>query len=475
MTDLTALATPDAFDRLAALLQSWVPHQRWFGGKARDFTSLQLHDAVLLTAPGAEELVLDVIVEVVYGDGHAEHYQVPITAGSPTDDGFVGELDGLALVDATHVPAAARVLTAAAHDGSERVTARGDRLVHDAVGDGAIDLSEPRRMTAEQSNTSVVFGDRLIFKVFRRLEPGENPEVEITRALTEAGYANAPRQRGSLALQHTDGSSTALGVLAEFVVGGREGWQLATGEVARIAGGAAPDAQLGNQFMELGRAVADMHGALARTLGRREAGAEDLTAWVDAMRAQCEQVLATAARRAPEPTAAVLDRRDALLARIERVADEKATGPLTRVHGDLHLGQVLLDRDGRWQLLDFEGEPARPLAERRALHAPLRDVAGMLRSFDYAAAAGSGGDLSAVPAAAAQWRDGVRGGFLAAYLDEAAEHDVLPHDDAAVQAQLDAFELDKAVYELGYELANRPDWVPIPVGGITRVLDRARQ
>jgi maltokinase len=474
VTDLRGLSSPDAFERLAGLLRTWVPQQRWFAGKARDFVDLRLHDAVLLTAPGSEDLVLDVIVSVDYADGYQESYQVPLTGGTRDADGFVGELDGLALVDATFVAPAAKLLAALTHEAAERRTARGETLVRSTVDDDPVDLSAPRRMTAEQSNTSVVFGDGLIFKLFRRLEAGENPDVEITRALTEAGYPNAPRQRGAFGIRHGDGSVTALGVLSEFVTGGREGWALATAEVARIAAGQLPNPALREQFQHLGRAIADLHGALARTLGHRDAATEDLGAWVDAMRAQAEHVLATAQRRAPEATATVLARRAEVLEALSRLADEKATGPLTRIHGDLHLGQVLLDTHGRWQLLDFEGEPAKSLAQRRALTAPLRDVAGMLRSFDYAAAGGSGGDLSAVPAAAAQWRDDVRAGFLSAYLDEAAEHNVLPDDDASVSAQLDAFELDKAVYELGYELANRPAWVPIPVGGITRVLDRAR-
>ena len=189
------------------------------------------------------------------------------------------------------------------------------------------------------------------------------------------------------------------------------------------------------------------------------------------MRAQADEVFATAERRAPDAAGTVLRRRDDVIARLDRLSDEKATGPLTRIHGDLHLGQVLLDAGDRWQLLDFEGEPAKPLEERRALNAPLRDVAGMLRSFDYAAASGSGGDLAHVPEAAAQWRDIARSRFLDAYLEAAAGTEVLPDNDASVVAQLEAFELDKAIYELGYELANRPTWIPIPVGGITRVLD----
>ena len=476
MTDLSSLSTTDAFERLAQVLSEWVPRQRWFPGKARDFAGLELHDAVLLTAPHAEALVLDVIVDVSYSDGHEERYQVPVTAGlgDVEADALVGTIDGLQLVDATYVPAAAAVLIALTHEPEQRVTARGEKLFGRPLGRGPLPTGTPRRVTAEQSNTSVVLDDTLIFKLFRRLEAGENPDVEITRALTESGFPNAPRQRGAFGIRHADGSVTALGVLAEFVRGGREGWDLATAEVARVAVGAADDDLL-QRFSDLGRAVAQMHGALSRTLGERDATAEDLGAWVDAMVDQADRVLATAQRRAPEVTAPVLERRDELVERLERLADEKATGPLTRIHGDLHLGQVLLDADGVWQLLDFEGEPSRPLAQRRALNAPLRDVAGMLRSFDYAAASASGGNLSDIPRDAADWRDDVRQRFLRAYLSHARDEHVLPQDDSSVQAQLDAFELDKAVYELGYELANRPTWVGIPVGGITRVLNRARQ
>ena len=409
---------------------------------------------------------------------------MPLAAGADGGAGdLVGTVGGVQLVDATSIPSGARLLTALTHETVERLTARGEVLFGQPLGDDPLPSGEPRRMAAEQSNTSIVVGDAVIYKLFRRLEAGENPDVEVTRALTEAGFEHAPRQRGAFGVRHLDGSVTALGVLADFVRGGREGWAVATADVARVvaaqaaAGGSGSavgggDGQMTIEIADLGRAVAEMHHALARTLGTREAAPGDLKGWVAAMEAQAEAVLATAQRRAPDATEPVRRRRDAIWAAIERLAAEQATGPLTRIHGDLHLGQVLLDANNSWQLLDFEGEPAKTLEERRALNAPLRDVAGMLRSFDYAAAAGSGGDLSHVPEAAARWRDAARDAFLDGYLGAASGHDVLPAGDAAVAAQLDAFELDKAIYELGYELANRPDWVPIPVGGITRVLDR---
>ena len=472
MTDLDGLSTPDAFDRLAVILREWVPRQRWFAGKARDFADLRLVDAILLTGAGEPDPVFELITEVVYEDGHIEHYQVPLVPGRIDGEGYVGEVEGIGLVDATYVPSAARVMASLAYEETERRTARGDILVGTPVEPAELPDASPRRIDVEQSNTSMVLGDTAILKIFRRLEPGENPDVEITRALTEAGFANAPHQRGAFGLRHSNGLTTALGVLSAFVPGAQEGWNVATAEVHRVTAGEGPPVLI-ESLDDLGRAVADMHGALARTLGAREATPGDLEHWVAAMRQQALTVLATAMRRAPDAAAVVLDRANEINERIERLATEKATGPLTRTHGDLHLGQVLLDADGRWQLLDFEGEPAKPLEERRALHAPLRDVAGMLRSFDYAAAAGSGGDLGQVPEAAQRWRDAARDAFLQGYLAAGSRHDVLPIDQSAIQAQLDAFELDKAVYELGYELANRPDWVPIPVGGITRVLDRA--
>jgi maltokinase len=472
VTDLDGLSTPDAFDRLAVILREWVPQQRWFAGKARDFADLQLVDAILLTGAGEPTPVFLLITEVVYDDGHIEHYQVPLVPGTADGDGYVGEVEGIGMVDATYAPGAARVMASLAYEQTERRTARGDILVGTPVEPAELPDAPPRRIDAEQSNTSMVLGDSAILKIFRRLEPGENPDVEITRALTESGFANAPHQRGSFGLRHSNGLTTALGVLSAFVPNAQEGWAVAVAEVQRVTAGEGEPALLGS-LKDLGRAVAEMHGALARTLGAQEATPGDLQHWVAAMRQQALTVLATAMRRAPDAAAAVLERANEINERLERLATEKATGPLTRTHGDLHLGQVLLDAQGTWQLLYFEGEPSKPLEARRALHPPLRDVAGMLRSFDYAAAAGSGGDLAQVPAAAEQWRDAAREAFLDGYLDTGSRSDVLPHDQAAIQAQLDAFELDKAVYELGYELANRPDWVPIPVGGILRVLDRA--
>ncbi|MEX0660113.1 MAG: 1,4-alpha-glucan branching protein GlgB, partial [Egibacteraceae bacterium] len=330
---------------------------------------------------------------------------------------------------------------------------------------GAVTIGEPRRMSAEQSNTSIVFGEELILKVFRRIETGVNPDVEVTRALTERGFTGVPRQHGALELVGAGGMGTALTVLSDFVAGGREGWALAVDDVAR----ADPQRSTVLPAVEtLGAAIAAMHDTLAAAFGAVPA-TDGAGSWVTDMRAQAERVLDTASRVASAVAAPVLERQEELRARLHDLGPAAASGMAIRIHGDLHLGQVLADAQGRWQLLDFEGEPSRSLAERRRPNPPLRDVAGMLRSFDYAAATGNiGGPLTPESVA---WRDEARRRFLDGYLGALVRQDLLP-EDVEVWNQLAAFELDKAVYELGYELANRPAWVPIPIGGIQRVLNR---
>ncbi len=453
--------------RLAALeadLVGWLPERRWFQGKARQLDGVQVVDLAELD----HEFVL-VLVEVTYGDGGTERYQLPLVPG----DGPGGWQD--ALTDASAcVTLARRVL-----DPQRTPTHSGATLTGRPVtGLSPNALDTPRLLGAEQSNTSVVFGQSAIMKVLRRLEAGVHPDVELTRALTEQGFAHVPAQHASLALVG-DHDDTALAVLADFAAGSREGWALATTATASVAAhDAAHDDLLLPRLTDLGAAIAGMHVALAEAFGTVAATAAHIQTWADAAHAQIERVLDLAETRAPDSTAGVLERRADLHAAIDRLSalEPGDAGVLVRIHGDLHLGQVLLDADGRWQLLDFEGEPAKPLAVRRLPGPPLRDVAGMLRSFDYAAVEGllASGAAASDPLTDAlrDWRDTARERFLAGYRAEAGA--LLPPDQATVLA---AFELDKAVYELGYELANRPAWVPIPVGGILRVAalaDRVR-
>ena len=455
-------AIPDRAE-LAAALAAWLPSQRWFAGKARTLRTVTLPDVAAVAGSGGTRL-LDVLADVDFTDGHTERYQVPLAA--PTADIPASLVVGdSGLADATAVAPAARLLAQLTLSPKKHRTDAGATVVGRPVDGQDVTLGDPRRLSAEQSNTSVVYGDSHILKVFRRVETGVNPDVAVTRALTEHGFGNVPRQHGALELLSGQGSATALAVLSDFVAGGQEGWALAVTDVARRADpGSSPFLPT---LTDLGAAIATMHDTLAAAFGTGRAPGDAAT-WMTGMREQAERVLATAARLAPGAARPVLERRGELLARLAQLAPHTAEGAAIRIHGDLHLGQVLRDPRGSWQILDFEGEPSRSLAERSTPSAPLRDIAGMLRSFDYAAAtAAVGGPL---PPESEAWRDAARQRFLDGYLATVDRERLLPAD-TALHAQLAAFELDKAIYELGYELANRPTWVPIPVGGILRVLD----
>jgi trehalose synthase-fused probable maltokinase len=307
---------------------------------------------------------------------------------------------------------------------------------------------------AEQSNSSIRFGDIAILKLFRRLEPGVHPEIEIGRFLTEtAGFDGAPPLLGWLELGGAE--PVVAGSLVAVVAGARDGWATATDLLRGPAGGPA----LAGLARTLGRRTAAMHRAFAVPTGdpafRADAAtAADLDAMASAAQADAGRVLDALAARTDPDARRLVRRRDDLLAALGAVRSRGGGAVRTRVHGDYHLGQVLVAAGGDVRIVDFEGEPMRPLAERRAKRIPLTDVAGMLRSFAYAAAA-AGRDDDAGAAAA----------FLDAYRAEAGA--------AVDDALLRFFVLERAVYEVGYEIANRPDWVSIPVRGILALLGAA--
>lgn len=467
--DLTAA---DARARLRAPLAGWLPRQRWFAGKARTVDDVRVDDAAAV-APG----VLDVFAVVRYSDGGQERYQVPLAAVADEAAGRaarVADVDGVTLVDGATDERACRALAGLTVRGPGPTTAAGATLAGSAVtGRAPSGGDEARPLRGEQSNTSVVFGRSQILKLYRRLETGVNPEVELTAALTRAGFPHVPAQHGALRLSAPDGPDTALALLSDFV-DGDDAWALALAEVdaarrPRGREGPSPD-RLTGALPGLGGAVARLHLALGRSFGAEPVTPADLLTWRDDMRRQVDAVLDLAARRAPRVARAVLARAPQLVRRVESLGALDDAGAAVRVHGDLHLGQVLVDGGGAWQLLDFEGEPARGLRERRRPSSPLRDVAGLLRSFDYAAAHDAP-DRPPAPAVAA-WRDAARTRLLDGYLTTREAAVLLPAGRGARRVLLEAFELDKAVYELGYELANRPAWAAIPVGGILRVLDR---
>jgi maltokinase len=401
-------------------LESWIADRRWYASKG------SVPRLRTISTDDGTRLVLDEAPAVPV------LYQSPITSGP----------DG-ALVDATTDLAWVSALAA-------RIDAAPDSL--SPIGR----VTAARVLTGEQSNTSVICdtesGDRVIVKVFRVLHHGDNPDVTTQLALTAAGSTRVPRVYGALRADWPDvgrPDGTATGHLAfaqEFLPGLDDAWRVALQE-------AQAGTPFGDRAEQLGTALADVHRTLAGALPTEPADAPRRDAAVATMHARLD----TAAREAP----AVADHVDAIRAVYARAAG--ATWPdLQRIHGDLHLGQVLSAPDPRgWVFLDFEGEPLRPLDERSLPDVTLRDVAGMLRSFDYVAGALA---HDAEPVDAAAWAAEARARFLEGYQRGTGA------DLAAHSALLDAFELDKAVYEVVYETRNRPDWVGIPLAAVARLV-----
>lgn len=447
-------------DQIAAALPGWLPSQRWFGGKDREVTTVR--PLAWTVVEDGDPALVHLVVEVGQDD-RTEPYQLLLGRRS----------DGL-----PDVPAAAAI---GVEDGPVWYEASGDAdltgvlLDHVAAGDVVGDLRfEPEPgaelvtglrahpITSEQSNTSLVYGGQYILKLFRRLTPGTNKDLVLHRALREVGSAHVAEPLGAISGVLGDDEVT-FAMLQRFLPDAADGWVMATTSVRDYMADDAglPPGDLGGDFSgeayRLGRAVADVHADLARALGTETAASDDLARTVGAMERRLDRVAAA--------VPALREHTDGIRAAFQAVADVELRQPLQPVHGDLHLGQVLRTVAG-WLVLDFEGEPAASLAERSALRSPLRDVAGMLRSFDYAAhqlLVGQPHDADRRERADA-WAVHNRTAFCDGYA-KAAGHD--PRDEAVL---LRGFELDKAVYEVGYEHANRPDWTDVPLGSIARIL-----
>ena len=459
------MATPDLSALDEGRLGEWLLGRRWFGSKAQDVSHIRVLDEVDLS--GGDPALVLALVEARFPTGTHDIYQLLFglrPAGEGWTAGRVEDLDGATVYDAFSDPqAGTRLGTLLA----ESATVEGKKAT---VGFHWLPRADPPRpdasvrpMGAEQSNSSIVFDEAHVLKAFRRLEAGDNPELEMLRFLTERDFPNIAELVGWFDYRGELMDAT-LGVVQRFVSGARDGWELALDEIASDPEGFV--ARMG----ELGAVIGRMHSALGSDASNPAFAPEEpsqestslITATIDE---QIERLFVDLPGDNPD-LAPIVHRGEEVRDRLSLLSHIGAAGRLIRHHGDLHLGQTLLAPD-RWIVLDFEGEPARALLERRRKRSPLRDVAGMLRSFAYAASAS---ELQRGTPAPEGWEERARDAFLTGYFG-AVEPSLLPPGEANARTLLTIFELEKTVYELRYELNNRPDWVRIPVAGIARLLE----
>ncbi len=506
----------------SSILPEFLQRQRWFGSKSRQIVSATVTD----WCPLDEESVLT-IVNVELNGANPENYFVPLTmlygdAAQQVKEANANAIvapirsvksEGLlcdALIRENVSQALLSLISQKGTLSSKGGIIRGvpssllPELTHDEKSD-----MPARRSSAEQSNTSILFGDRLIMKCFRKQEFGPNPDTEIARFLTEhTNFTNIAPFGGSIEYSTNGQSPTTLAMLQGLVTNEGDGWQWTLEELGRYFESCAHTVLgeedqkkpagiiVGNHtciYLEaastLGRRTAEMHLALAPSDRAKddfrpevlhpdelrqlsEELADHATRTMEALKANLSRLQDNAV----EMGGLVMSKRRDIVGRFRRLTDVKTRLVRSRVHGDYHLGQVLRSK-ADFVILDFEGEPARTLAERRQKQLPLKDVAGMLRSFQYAAFSGLAKHTTRRPEDHQQmepwarlWVEAVSQEFLRAYRESAVGSSIVPSSDTDFQLVLDVYVLDKALYELGYELNNRPDWVHIPLAGILSLL-----
>jgi maltokinase len=445
-------------------LREWIQRQRWYASKSRSVAGIEIVESVTLRD---QPLLVLALVQTRFATGTHELYQMPLglrPAGEVASGDSIAQTDEWAVYDALAEPSEARELLrrVAGTDEIETTHGRFSFFRTDGLTTSA-DHARVRLMGVEQSNSSIVFDDELVLKVFRKLEPGVNPELELLRFLTEHGFGNIAELHGWYEYEGA-ALSTTLGVAQAFLPDARGGWELALEEISTD-----PEGFL-ERLGSLGTVTARMHDVLGSDASDPAFSPEEpsqealslLTATVDE---DIERIFV----RLPadeERLAPIAGRGQDVRERLAARAQIGIAGRVIRTHGDYHLGQTLYTPRG-WVIIDFEGEPARPLYERRQKRSPLRDVASMLRSFAYVTSATQMLRGERVPE---DFEQLARSEFLDRYLGE-VDPTLLPAGEAAIHNLLSIYELEKAIYELRYELDNRPDWISIPVAGISRLLE----
>ncbi|TNC10983.1 maltose alpha-D-glucosyltransferase [Methylobacterium terricola] len=501
-----------AFERTVA--PRFIGSRRWFGAKGTRIRGVEVVDSAILPSTTGTGGFLLPRIAVSLANGETQDYFVPLAVDEGREDESLmdhavarvrrGPRMGL-LYGAASSPDFALAMVEAIRNGREIASEKGRiRFTATSAFDPALELdpADIRRLSAEQSNTSIAFGSRAMLKLLRRLQPGSHPEVEVGRFLTEeAGFKNTPALLGVIEHVGADGTATALGLLQAFVRNQGDAWTLMLEYLRRDldtivlvpeSEAHSPEETFATHLRWaglLGQRTAEMHRALATETDDQAFAAEpftadDLAALADDTRRQAEKALRacgslgfTAPESAQEAAAAIVAAKteiEALIASLSREAPQGAHR--TRIHGDYHLGQVLASQDDLI-IVDFEGEPSRPVDERRAKSTPLRDVAGILRSFAY------GGETvtrevssrfaeasERARTAVAAWRAMVSGAFLEAYAATVQGSRAAVTDDATQERLLRLCLLQKALYEIDYEANNRPDWIEIPARGVLAIL-----
>lgn len=476
-------------------LVGFLSSRRWFGDKARVIHNASITDVVPVRWTGVEREFAVARVRVTT-DEAASTYQLFLVQGEKLTDALEDAQFRRGLADA--------FVTGAAFENA------GTRWIVESESEKPLVVPATAPVTlssAEQTNSSVIIDGAAILKLYRKLEPGIHPDVEVTRFLTVARrFVHVPVLLGTISFEDSEGNWTA-GMLQELVPGAIDGWRYALDSSREYVGAedaSEPEHPFAADAELLGTVTRAMHETLASgdpgsDFDCRPATPDDVRRWARHTEQTIERASSSLDRALAEdwlpaeqraPARAIAARRREYVDGMTELA--KSIGPdagaNTRTHGDYHLGQVLRSATARFLVIDFEGEPARPLAERRVRHSPLRDVAGMLRSFAYAAAVASGpgaraearagvlstsNDQSAELIAAnraARWERGAREAFLRGYFSEdQGREGLLPHARSNAGRLLGLFEAEKLFYELQYELDHRPDWVWIPLRGITKL------
>lgn len=523
---------------LQAAIARQIVTRRWFGAKARTIRDLKIIESIAI-APDARLLLL----EIEFTSGPSEIYQVPLSYVEPeaakpflADSAdyawarvrFAGSPDAGLLIDPLVDADFCRSLLAIVGSRARlpglhgELTAWQSAAFH-SLADQPEEHLSPSMLEAEQSNSSVLFGEHLILKLYRRVEMGTNPDVELAAYLTERGFAHSAALGGAIEYRRLGEPPWTLAALQAFVPNQGDAWrhmlarmgeflsrtlaldepnqqaQLPAGRLQQAARRPIPPLAwqlLGRSLNDaelLGTRTAELHLALAMETADPHFAPEpfsklDQSRWCEDAGALTAETFAQLRQQLPqlEPAVALLASRVLALEpvrneQLRQVATEPIHAAKIRCHGDYHLGQVLVAGDD-FVIIDFEGEPSRPLSQRRQKLLALRDVAGMIRSFHYAACsaaasaiAESPGESDRIHRLAQDWYYWMSAGFLGAYLRAAAGGVFLPAADDEFDRLLDACLLEKAVYELRYELNNRPDWVYLPLGALVGLLDTAEQ